>query len=1296
MKKILCYIFVVMLWQTAISKDPDLLSTDDRGCSVAISLENFSVEASKIQGYQQIKFNNYAPAGKPGEPMIPKRILLFALPVGATATATVSAGRLDVLSDVSLLPVPELKGPSLNPEVFIEGDSYKSSTMMPESMFEYDIVEMGGVRLLRVEYCPVRYNPVRKELAVTYDAVITVRFQVAAPVTRSPQADMVFIDHVINADQYRSWPVIERKRAEIAKHAVGGEWCKLSLDNEGIYSITGKWLEDQGVDISTIDVSTVKVLFNGARELAKGVETTKLDSLMEMPIQFNGDSDNQWEKDESVLFYASGISGVHWEGGMLRHHLHRYDLHSVAWLVFNDGQVGKRLETDVDGQDNNAITIESFIDLAYVEHDLNNPAKAGNLWYGQEFRASFSHRTLELPMSFPVANELYRFRIKMAGMNDGTHTLDCRLNGQQVAIAVAGGDRDAETVVNWAGDPGSGPYTISMDYLYTSGSSKNPIAYLDWFEVQYTRQMMTDTDYLRYFTPQLKGLYRCRLSGFSAEPYVWDVTDPENISRKSVVADGTIYTVLSDNADGTACRLIAFDDTAVLEPTELEKVLPLNLRLDSIGAQLVIIAHSDFLSEAQRLADHRRSYSGISVNVVDIADVYNNFSWGLVDPVAIRDFLRYSQLHWDTAPEYVLLMGDGDFDVRNILSDEDKNWIPPFEHDGRKNNTGRATDDFYAYLQGDDTILDIAIGRIPVRSVEEAGAVVDKIITTDSQPLWGSWRNLITLVGDDEFSRLSSNETTHSRATERLADFYIPARFKTRKIYLIEHEKEVTGDGSRKPLVNQAIIQQVNDGTVWLNYIGHGNHNLWSDELIFHKDIDFPLIQNNERFPFIYAATCSFGRYDQIEEQSFAEILINAPARGAIALISASRDCHASANEALNAMFTKTILSEIGSGLTLGKALQVAKNNVSSSRQNNEMYHLFGDPSMHLPVPKYAAQITDMVPDTLKALSVVNVKGEVQRDGVLWSEFSGHVSFEVHDARRDRIYTTGAGSKIDYDLAGNAIFRGESDVTNGSFEISFIVPKDITYGGTTGSLTCYFWSDTTDGCGYKHELSLAGSENITDIEGPELSLYFTGRPSFFDGDAVATPLELVVAANDEKTGVNITGEIGHKLIITLDEKDELDATDLFHYDKGSYLSGRVIYPLTDILPGHHEVSVKVWDNANNSSLSVLGFEVVEGGKIRIDDLLNYPNPMSSSTHFTFRLNYDADVEIKIYTVAGRLIRILEDVEGSAGFNMVQWDGLDVMGDAPGNGVYLYKVFVESRYEEETMRAEKLGRLLIVR
>ncbi len=299
------------------------------------------------------------------------------------------------------------------------------------------------------------------------------------------------------------------------------------------------------------------------------------------------------------------------------------------------------------------------------------------------------------------------------------------------------------------------------------------------------------------------------------------------------------------------------------------------------------------------------------------------------------------------------------------------------------------------------------------------------------------------------------------------------------------------------------------------------------------------------------------------------------------------------------------------------------------------------------------------------------------------------------DSKKDVTYTTEAGSQISYTLWGNPIFRGDVEVNQGRFEASFIVPKDISYGAHTARLSCYFSNDQTDGHGSKDSIEVGGSSDLIDTKGPEITIYFKGHENFVTGEMINQDPELITRIRDDKSGINITGEIGHKIMLTVDGEQNNDITEYFHYDEGSYLEGTLQYQLTGLELGEHQITLKAWDNANNSSTQSILFRIVPREEIRIERVFNYPNPFSTSTHFTFEINQDAEIEIKIYTTSGLLIKHIERVEAQPGFNMIHWDGLDDMGDRLANGVYLYKIIAKAHIDGKRIRKEVLGRLMII-
>ena len=283
-------------------------------------------------------------------------------------------------------------------------------------------------------------------------------------------------------------------------------------------------------------------------------------------------------------------------------------------------------------------------------------------------------------------------------------------------------------------------------------------------------------------------------------------------------------------------------------------------------------------------------------------------------------------------------------------------------------------------------------------------------------------------------------------------------------------------------------------------------------------------------------------------------------------------------------------------------------------------------------------------------------------------------------------------------MPGNALFRGEAPVNNGAFTLQFFVPKEITYGGQAGRLNLYFWNSSFDGNGFRDNLRVGGTAgNVVDKTGPKIEIGFVGLDDFRSGGVVSTNPTLRAVISDSLSGVNITGEIGHKITLALDGRsdEKIDVTNLFNYDSGSYTRGAVIYPLGPLAEGRHTVELKAWDNPHTSSSAVAEFVVLPQDRLVLREVMNYPNPFRRQTSFTFDLNLDAEVRVKIFTLSGRLIRTLE-TDARPGFNMLPWDGRDEDGDELANGVYLYKIIATQQQNNQTLRAEEISKLVVQR
>lgn len=549
------------------------------------------------------------------------------------------------------------------------------------------------------------------------------------------------------------------------------------------------------------------------------------------------------------------------------------------------------------------------------------------------------------------------------------------------------------------------------------------------------------------------------------------------------------------------------------------------------------------------------------------------------------------------------------------------------------------------------------------------------------------------MVADDEKTSTTYEGSEHTAPSETISNTIIPQSFDFHKIYSTTYDDVITGAGRRKPDVNKAIIDAINEGTLLVNYIGHGSPDVWAHEFIFEKNVTIPQLKNDKYF-FLSAATCDFGYYDIPNSVSAAEEMLLMPDAGEIGAFTSSRLVYSGLNHALSYKFFQDLLlaerDSLNLNVPLGKALFETKQLYYGV--NDQKYHIFGDPLLRLRVPEYPAMIDTINGSGLttavqiKALGDVKLSGRILDDnGNLWSDFNGEGILTVFDSERSVLLEkmSTISNPFYMKVQGGVIFKGRISVINGEFESSFVVPKDISYENKNGKIVFYFLNSNSDGLGYTNQIIVGGTDTTrsNDGAGPQIEIYFDDT-SFRNAYLVTPNSKLIVKLSDE-TGLNTTGTgVGHNLegILNDDKNNPLNLTNYFTGDlDANGKSGEINYQFSNLEQGEYKIQVKAWDVFNNFADETTFFSVVSGDELVISDIYNYPNPFSSNTTFTFQqnLNSPIDVRIKIYTVAGRMIKQIEQNAINEKYVTIDWDGRDEDGDILANGVYLYKIIVKT-------------------
>jgi hypothetical protein len=713
-----------------------------------------------------------------------------------------------------------------------------------------------------------------------------------------------------------------------------------------------------------------------------------------------------------------------------------------------------------------------------------------------------------------------------------------------------------------------------------------------------------------------------------------------------------------------------------------------------------------------KLANHRLQHNGYLVETISTDALMNEFGGGGQDPTAIRDFARMLKSR-SSRFRFLLLFGDGSYDMRHINPDQsDDNFIPVFET-WESLNPIRAfpSDDYYALLSDDEGgdlkgAIDIAVGRIPVSTIEEANACVDKLRHYDiGSSTFGDWRLGITYVADDEDSN------THLQQTEDVANMQQTAHgeYNVRKIYLDAYQQISSPGGERYPDVNAAINDAMQKGMLILNYFGHGGPAGWSQERV----LGIPDIQswtNLNKLPLLVTATCSFTPYDEPSLQSAGELTFLNPSGGAVSLLTTVRAVYSSSNKRLTSeVFERILLEDDGGKYTIGEVMVLAKNSNPQDTVdvNARKFAIIGDPSLKLAIPEHDIVITEMnghptgtgIIDTARALDEVQLRGEVRdKQGMKLSQFNGVLTTTIFD-KPTKLRTLANDPKSyerEFTTQTKVLFKGSVSVVNGEFTVNFVIPQDINFEYGNGKISLYASDGDSDAAGVSRDIVIGGSSNgLSDTEGPVIQI-FVDNENFKSGDETSPNPTMLIKLSDN-SGINISGNsIGHDLEGVLDEdsRTAFILNDRYVATLDDHTRGEVILPLSNLSTGLHTFKVVAWDIANNYSEEVIEFKVTDNPDRVISNLSNFPNPFRTSTTITFdhRLgDTPMNIEVQIFTTTGRLVEALkaENVVADGGtVGNLEWHGTTFSDGRIVPGVYLYRVLVtnhigtsqERRYE----------------
>ncbi len=1273
----------------------------------------------------------------PGAPILPYRKELLVLPGFKGHTVTVLQYDYREEQGITVLPAPSyFTDPSTGEqsENFLIGASYNSAGWQPAQTAWLRVDGIARDRITgSLSIAPVQWDAARRAVRICARIVVRVDFGPLEPGIQRTGSAPAFSLPALNAQQASLWtmaPNVSQFRKKAGATLASGQWYSIPVKDYGIYKLTKSWFQESGIDLTSIDPRTIKLFGNGGRERSVTPGGDPLEGFKEVAIEVVGEADGRFDDGDYVLFYGKSLTGYDYDPVKKKysHYIHRYGFENSYLLTFGGAQ-GKRIGAIQSMNEPTAIEAVSFTGREFVDPEEVNMIGSGKLWVSGKMTPGLggggNSKTYAMKLEGLIAGEPILYRTKLYSRSDRgtTNAFTITDNSSFIGTVQMGtvtfGTDDNDIASERQDDfrktvtiP-DGRSVVAVSYS-ASDPAKNLGGYLDWIEWYYPRRFDAVGDILWFNAPDTAATVKYTLNGFSmSDVHIFDISAYDDVKR-IVNPDINGGTVRFQTPAYSSVRLdyVAVAAPAFRVPSKAAAIGNSSLQNVSEQADFVIITSPEFLPAAERLKSHRERPTSdrLITKIVPLGEIYNSFNCGVPDPTAIRNFLAFAATNWQVKPRYVLFLGDGNYDYKNIVTQE-KNYIPTWQSE---NSTTLIltypTDDYYVQIIGDDKIVDLCGGRIPAGSTEEAEDAVSKIIAYETESFFGPWRNKITFVADDHITTKSSNEYFHTTQSETLATEQVPVAMEVDKIYAVSYRTENTAQGRRKPDANKAIIDQLNEGTLAITYTGHGSESVWAHEQILVSDVSTPQLVNMDRLSFVSAATCTFGLYDAPNVKSGTEEMIIRHNGGAIGSLTSPRVVYAEQNFRFNKEFHSALFisgrEADGRAKRMGEAIWRAKQ-YYNSEAGYEKFHLFGDPTVRLLLPPYKVAIDNVLingqpaaGDTIqiKALSKVTFEASVRyADSALVEQFNGDAEVSLYDSEQ-RVPVPEFSSTFYYTIRGGLLYRGKASIQNGRFAVTFIVPKDISYENQRGRLSIYVDNQNIDGVGYFDSFKVGGSDTtgIVDGDGPELQLFMDSR-TFENGGIVAEDATLLADVFDQN-GINTTGlGIGHNIEAWLNSGSQsMILNDYYRGDKDSYQRGAVEYPMKGLPLGKNTLKMRVWDILNNSNTAEIEFTVVSSSQLSIANVYNVPNPMTDGTVFTFQYNRQdpVDAEIKIYTLRGALIKTLERRNITDRFVRMEWDGRDADGDKLANGVYLYKVAL--RTLDGSYGSEAFGKLSVLR
>ncbi len=1106
--------------------------------------------------------------------------------------------------------------------------------------------------------------------------------------------------------------------AESSKLAEG-KWVKVSVSKTGMQYISDATLQQMGFQ----DPKKVRVYGFGGRMLSENLSPDNPDDL---PEQISG-------RTTSGLYFfgfdSFDIVPSTTASMKFRHVMNPYS--EASFYFLSDAEIPAAEFSTVGIPSASPVVNTTFTEHLFHEQDLAAPSTTGRTLLGEDFRSQPT-MSFTFPLTDMSSDSKVRFNVAAASsVSGGVSSFNFTVNG--ASVPSTGSDKIQSTsgesqfmrtaeMIHEVELPKASQMKLDIKHS-TSGFAT--MTRLDFVEVEYSRQLAIPASGRElYFYADVNGPTTFSIANASkTNTQIWDVTDPMKPGRVDFsVSDGrAVFTV-----DGFGMkRFVAFEPMEFANrPVKVSNVANQNLHAME-APEYLIITPPEFRTQAEAVADLHRKKEGMRVEVLEPDVIYNEFSSGNPDVTAFRKLLKMWNLRADENPEatrtrYCMLFSRPTYDnkmktemVRNSGYPRLPIWQSP---EGTSGTTSYSCDDYIGMLDDSQQFsisaakIHVGVGRMPAKSVAEADILVSKLTEYMTNPTLGAWRNTVMLIADDQDNGVHLEQS--QRVYNNMRANGNGDKFLYERLYLDSYPLSYGATGAAYPEAKKRMFDKWKEGVMMINYIGHASTRSWSHEgLMSWSDI---LQMNNPNLPFLYAATCEFGRYDEDTASGAEELLIN-PAGGVIATIVPARTVYISQNGTLSTSTASGVFERGADGKAkrLGDIMIDGKNRYGVPDDNKLRYVLMGDPALRLASPELEVVVstigeTDVESidqadaPTLGARAQKEIAGYItDGNGNRIEDFNGIVHIALYDAERPiTTYGNGeAGKEITYNDRKTRLFTGRAKVENGTWKLTAYLPFEIENNYSPALISLYAYDEKgREANGASENLYVYGldADAPDDNEGPAISSFYLNNENFKNGQTTHSA-PLVIASFSDPSGINLSeAGIGHRITLTLDGTESYD--DIISYfmpELGNSNGGSFAYPLSGLEAGNHYLELKVWDTANNSSSKRIDFQVGVNVNPEIFDVIC--SGATGGEAAVFSLTTDRPMSrlkfnIEVYALDGKMVWSSETEKGvgqDSSLSMT-WDLKDNAGRRVPRGIYVYRAGITTPEGTSAYKSKKLA------